>query len=154
MRTIRILEVTRPMDTLFSATMARVLAFTIKYPQGRIPSAWYAAIAGKLYLEGNPSLHLLAAVDAQGFLHGHGLGIAENTYGRNIGWVYQSELGPTIPADERLSLIHEAMQSFTDWAKRCNCVSLCMATVRNPRAMARRFGFTEIMTAMERNLED
>jgi hypothetical protein len=97
---------------------------------------------------------LLLVVDDFDKVHGHCLGMVENSFGRILGWIYQVKLDNDIPMAERLQVIRDGKAVLTAWAKENHCVALAMATRRNLPAMSRRFGFTPTHTLMESPIEE
>lgn len=151
---MRIVEVLRPNDALFTEAMNRVLRFSMSVPGSNISVAWYALNVSTAYADSNPRMLLLAILDEESKLKGHFLGFVENSFGRLLGWAYQTELDRGIPLGDRLRTIRDGLAIIEDWARKNNCVALGLGTPHPPKTMQRLFGFKKTVTLMERSLEN
>lgn len=149
---LRLVSVVRPKDALFAKTLAAILKFQQDVPGCRIPLSWYSLRVSAEYHGGSPGMLLLAVVDEAGALHGHCLGLIENSYERRMAWCYQAWMDPDVPRAESHRIIAEAIALLKDWGRKTGCVALGMATMR-PKGMMKLTGFTPTVTLMELDLD-
>lgn len=151
---MHVIEVRRPLDRLFIEALQRILRFALEVPGSQVPVAWYSLKASTAYFTSDPLVILLALVDEDGQMHGHCFAAVEESYGRRLGWVYQTEVQKTVPQDKRLPILRTGLRALEAWAKANGCVALGMATAHPTRTMGRLFGFSKTVALLERPLGD
>ena len=151
---MHLIRVQKPFDSLFAVILSRVMGFAFTIPGCTIPPEWFSQVLGAHYGANSNGMLLLAVADDQGGIHGHFLAIAEQNYGRKVGWCYQAMLDKGVPPADSHRLVTEAMGILREWAQANYCVCLGMTTGRSTKAMQRRFGFQPKFTVMEFPLED
>lgn len=149
---MQLVVIAKPNDRLYTEVLQRICRFALELPGSTVPVAWYALRAAQGYFQGDLGVLLLAAVDEDGHVLAHCLGVVEDMHGRRMGWCYQAEVNKGVPQGQRYRIIRGGLRILEAWATANNCVALGLATPHPPRTMGRLFGFVKTVQLMERPL--